>query len=238
MADPVIASLPTPPKLQAVGPELRAFVRDRRRTPDAAALARRRFAVTLLKRALPLLAFAALALIALWPQITGLEEQVRVSYRKPSVNVPTGAASVVEPRFQGTDDRGRPYTLSADSATQEQGADAVALARPRGDVTLEDGAWVMLQSDAGTFHRGERRLDLSGNVALFHDSGYEMQTDAAEVDLREGTATGSEPVAAQGPAGTLDAVGFTLRERGDVVIFGGPARMVLVPAARGETPAP
>jgi lipopolysaccharide export system protein LptC len=233
MADPVIAALSTQPKLPGGQPELRAFAQFRRRGPDAAALARRRFAVTLLKRALPLLAFAALALIALWPQIAGIEDQVRVSYRKPSVNVPTGAASVVEPRFQGTDDRGRPYTLSADTATQEQGADAVALTRPRGDVTLEDGAWVMLQSDAGTFHREQRRLDLAGNVALFHDSGYEMQTDAAEVDLREGTARGNEPVAAQGPAGTLDAVGFTLRERGDVVIFGGPARMVLVPGAKG-----
>jgi lipopolysaccharide export system protein LptC len=102
-------------------------------------------------------------------------------------------------------------------------------------MTLEEGAWVMLQADAGLFHREARLLDLSGNVALFHDSGYEVRTEAAAVDLSAGTAQGEDPVSAQGPAGTLDAVGFTLIERGDIVVFKGPARMVLVPTAR---PAP
>jgi lipopolysaccharide export system protein LptC len=204
----------------------------RRRALDPAALARRRLVVTIAKRALPLAAFAALALVVLWPQIAGMEEHVRVAYRKPSLTVPTGAASVVEPRFQGTDERGRPYTVSADTAIQEAGSDAVRLARPRGDVTLEQGAWVMLQAEAGLFHRDRRMLDLTGDVTVFHDSGYEVRTDAAEVDLRAGSAQGDQPVSAQGPAGTLDAVGFTLMDRGDVVVFKGPARMVLVPTAR------
>lgn len=208
---------------------------ERRRRLDPAAIARRRLAVTLAKRALPLAAFAALALVVLWPQITGMEESLRVAYRKPSITTPTGAARVVEPRFQGTDERGRPYTLSADSALQEAGSDRIRLAQPRGDVTLEDGAWVMLQADAGVFHRDVRVLDLTGNVALFHDSGYEVRTDSAAVDLNAGSSHGDEPVSAQGPAGTLDAVGFSLTDRGDVIVFKGPARMVLVPEAR---PAP
>jgi len=207
----------------------------RRRALDPAALARRRLVVTIAKRLLPLAAFAALALVVLWPQIAGMEEQVRVAYRKPSIAVPTGAASVIEPRFQGTDERGRPYTLSADTAVQEAGSNSVRLTRPHGDVTLEAGAWVMLKADAGLFHRDRRMLDLTGNVAVFHDSGYEVRTDAAKVDLDAGSAQGDQPVSAQGPAGTLDAVGFTLTDRGDVVVFKGPARMVLVPTAR---PAP
>lgn len=212
------------------------FGGQRRRAPDQAALARRRVAVSVLKRALPVLAFAALALVALWPQIAGLEEGIRVSYRKPTLSTQTGAASVLAPRFQGTDERGRPYTLSAESAVQPAGSEVVDLAQPRGDLTLEDGAWVMLQSDDGRFNRGERVLDLSGNVAVFHDSGYEVRTDSARVDLRAGRAEGDQPVAAQGPAGTLDALGFTISERGDVVVFGGPARMVL--SSPSGAPAP
>lgn len=203
------------------------FTASRRRAPDQAALARRRLAVLALKRALPLLAFAALALVALWPQIAGLEEGIRVSYRKPTISTQTGAANVVDPRFQGTDERGRPYTLSAESALQPAGSDIINLAQPRGDLTLEDGAWVMLQSDTGRFHRADRMLDLAGDVTMFHDSGYEVRTDAAHVDLRAGRAEGDQPVAAQGPAGTLDAIGFVISDRGDVVVFGGPARMVL-----------
>ncbi|MCU0987595.1 MAG: LPS export ABC transporter periplasmic protein LptC [Acetobacteraceae bacterium] len=234
MADPRPIGLPVVEADTGVRGRL-ATLAARRRALDPAALARRRLVVTITKRLLPLAAFGALALIVLWPQLAGMEERVRVAYRKPSITVPTGAASVVEPRFLGTDERGRPYTVSADSAVQEAGSESVRLARPRGDVTLEDGAWVLLQADAGLFHRNTRMLDLTGNVAVFHDSGYEVRTDAAEVDLRAGAAHGDQPVSAQGPAGTLDAVGFSLTDRGDVVVFKGPARMVLVPTAR---PAP
>lgn len=210
--------------------------RGRREPPDTARLARRRRAVQLLKRALPLAAFAALALVALWPQIAGLEESVRVAYRKPALDVPAGAASMVEPRFQGTDERGRPYTVSAESALQPAGSDRIALVRPRGDVTLEDGAWVFLEAKAGSFRREARVLDLEGEVSLHHDSGYEVRTEAAEIDLRAGTARGDRPVAAQGPAGTLDAVGFEIADRGNVLVFLGPARLVLVPQTQGRGP--
>jgi lipopolysaccharide export system protein LptC len=234
MADPREATPPAAATDGAVRSRL-ASLAARRRSLDPAALARRRLVVSIAKRLLPIAAFAALAVVVLWPQIAGMEERVRVAYRKPAIDVPTGAASVVEPRFQGTDERGRPYTLSADMAVQDAGSDRVRLASPRGDVTLEGGAWVMLQADAGQFHREARLLDLSGNVTLFHDSGYEVRTDEAAVDLSAGTAQGDVPVSAQGPAGTLDAVGFTLMERGDIVVFKGPARMVLLPTAR---PAP
>jgi lipopolysaccharide export system protein LptC len=47
------------------------------------------------------------------------------------------------------------------------------------------------------------------------------------VDIKAGDAEGDEPVAAQGPFGTLTAEGFRLRDRGQVVIFTGRARAVL-----------
>jgi lipopolysaccharide export system protein LptC len=231
MAETRPIPLPLPPGDRAGRPRA-GLALARREAPDPARIARRRRAVQLAKRVLPLAAFAALALVALWPQIAGIEEGVRVAYRKPSLDVPAGAASVVEPRFQGTDERGRPYTVSADSALQPAGSETIELARPRGDVTLEDGAWVLLESATGSFRRDTRMLGLVGEVALFHDSGFEVRTEAAEVDLRAGTARGDRPVAAQGPAGTLDAVGFEIIDRGDVIVFGGPARLVLTPSER------
>ena len=208
------------------------LARPTRETPDPARLARRRRAVQLAKRLLPLAAFAALALVALWPQIAGFEEGVRVAYRKPLLDVPAGAASVLEPRFRGTDERGRPYTLSAESAVQPPGSDVIDLAKPRGDIMLDHGAWVLLESASGSFRRASRLLTLTGDVALFHDSGFEVRTDAAEIDLGSGTARGDRPVSAQGPAGTLESLGFEIIDRGDVIVFGGPARLVLMPSAR------
>ncbi len=204
-------------------------LRARTITPDAAAIARRRLIIGVLKRALPLAALAVLSLIALWPEITGTEERLRFAYRKPPGGV-TESARLVEPRYHGRDERSRPYALTADVAEQRPGSAIVDLLRPRGDITLEDGSWVLLQATAGRFDRERRLLDLAGEVTLFHDAGYEIRTDRARIDLAAGRAEGDDPVAAQGPAGTLDAVGFRLEERGLVAIFPGPARMVLVTA--------
>lgn len=209
-------------------------LRARAVAPDAAALARRRLVIGVLKRALPVAALAVLSLIVLWPEITGSDERLRVAYRKPTAGV-TDSARLVEPRYLGRDERSRPYALTADLAEQPPGSAIVDLVRPRGDVTLEDGSWVLLEARAGRFDRERRVLDLSGEVALFHDAGYEIRTDRARIDLGAGRAEGDDPVAAQGPAGTLDAIGFRLEERGSVAIFPGPARMVLV-TAEGAAP--
>jgi lipopolysaccharide export system protein LptC len=200
-----------------------------RAAPDPAALARRRLAIAILKRVLPAAALAVLALIVLWPEISGLEDRVRFAYRKPDSTV-TDSARIVAPRYVGRDEKGRPYELAAETAEQPSGSTTVALTKPTGDITLEDGAWVTLQAERGTFQRETRLLDLAGEVALFHDAGYEIRTERARIDLDAGRAAGDAPVAAQGPPGTLDGTGFRIEGQGAVVVFTGPARMVLVPA--------
>ena len=167
--------------------------------------------------------------MVVWPEIAGLEDRVRVAYRKPDGAV-TDSARLVSPRYLGRDERGRPYELTADTAEQPSGSNTVALTKPVGDMTLEDGTWVQLQAATGWFQRDRRLLDLEGEVTLFHDAGYEIHTARARIDLDAGRAEGDDPVAAQGPPGTLDGTGFRLEEKGAVVIFTGPARMVLVPA--------
>lgn len=214
---------PVPPAPRRVRvPSLRA----RPFVPDATAIARRRFAVGVLKRALPLAALAALALILAWPQITGTEERMRVAYRKPTEAMPD-SARVLDARYVGRDDRGRPFTLTAEKAEQADGSVVIELAAPRGDVTLEDGTWLTLEARSGRFDRTTRLLDLEDEVVLHHDSGYEVRTAKARIDLAAGRAEGDEPVAVQGPAGSVDAPGFRLEEKGAVVIFPGPARMLL-----------
>jgi lipopolysaccharide export system protein LptC len=200
---------------------------------DPAALARRRVVVTVLKRALPAAALAVLALIALWPELSGVDDRVRLAYRLPDGSI-TDSARLLAPRFVGRDQRGRPYELAADTAEQPSGSQTVTLARPVGDITLEDGAWVALRAETGWYQRERALLDLAGEVTLFHDAGYEIRTSRARIDLAGGRAEGDDPVAAQGPPGTLDGAGFRLEERGAVVIFTGPARMVLVPAEGGQ----
>lgn len=198
-----------------------------RKTPTAGQLARRRFLLRWTKRLLPVLAVGLLLAVALWPEFERSEDRARVSFRRV-IQASPEALRVVEPRYQGLDEQNRPYTLTADTATQAgQQQDVVDLEEPRADILLNDGAWVLLEARAGRFDKARNHLDLTGNVTLWHDNGTMMVTEQAAVQLAEGAASGDAPVAAQGPFGTLTSEGFRLRDRGQVVIFTGNARAVL-----------
>lgn len=197
-----------------------------RRAPTSGQLVRRRFVVAVAKRALPLAALGVLAMLALWPEIEGAEDRARLSFKRVLQARPD-AVRVVEPRYQGLDEQGRPFTLSASTAVQAGSEDVVALDQPRADLLLSDGAWVYLESREGRFDKPRNHLDLAGQVTVHHDDGTQFVTEQAALDLTAGAAEGDRPVSAQGPFGTLTADGFRLRDRGQVVVFTGQARTVL-----------
>lgn len=195
-------------------------------TPSAAQIARRRLAVRMAKWVLPLAGVALLVGIAIWPELDRMEDRARVSFRRVIQATPD-AVRLVEPRYQGFDEQNRPFTVTATTATQTETADIVDLDRPRADIVMTDGTWVLLESQAGRFDKGRNTLDLSGEVTLWQDGGNMLVTEAAEILLQEGSAAGDRPVAAQGPFGTLTSEGFRLTERGQVVVFTGRSRAML-----------
>jgi lipopolysaccharide export system protein LptC len=192
--------------------------------PTPGRIARRRFVINLTKWVLPLAATALLALIALWPEIDSAATKARLAIGHVSGEVEGG--KVIEARYNGVDEKGRPYTLTAATAWQING-EKVGLTLPKGDITLENGTWLMLNSKQGTFIRGLNQLDLVKEVTLYRDDGTTMHTESASIDMKAGAAAGSEPVHVEGPFGVLDARGFTLMDKGNAVDFPGPAHVVL-----------
>jgi lipopolysaccharide export system protein LptC len=197
-----------------------------RRMPTSGQIARRRILVGIAKRVLPLAGVGLLALIALWPEFDRAEDRGRLAFRRVTQAHPD-AVRVVDPRYQGLDEQNRPYNLTAEVATQLGSSQVVQLEKPRADILTSDGAWVLLQAQDGRFDRGSNHLDLAGEVTIHHDDGTQFVTERAAVELGAGTAEGDAPVAAQGPWGTLTAEGFSLTDRGQVVVFTGRSRAVL-----------
>jgi len=195
-------------------------------SPSPGQIARRRIAVRLAKWLLPIAGVGLLAAIAVWPELDRMEDHARVSFRRV-VQAAPDSVRVVDPRYQGLDEQNRPYTVTAGVATQTDSPDIVDLDAPRADILLSDGSWVLLEARIGRYDRARGVLDLAGQVTLWQDGGNLLVTEAAEIQLNEGAASGDRPVAAQGPFGTLTSEGFRLTERGQVVIFTGRARAVL-----------
>lgn len=190
-------------------------------------------AIAVAKRVLPLAALGLLATIALWPEFESAAERGRIAFRQ-TTQVRPAALQIVNPRYQGVDEQNRPFSVTAADAVQTATEEIVALRVPRADMLLADGGWVYLEARDGVYDKARSTLDLTGEVTVHHDDGTQFVTARAAIDLAAGGAVGDEPVAAQGPFGTLTAEGFRLQDRGQVVLFTGSARVVL----EGMQPAP
>jgi lipopolysaccharide export system protein LptC len=196
-----------------------------RRPPTPGGIARRRLMILLAKLVLPAMALALLTTMALWPQLKRSAADIRWNVKQMIPNV--AGDTVIDARFHGIDEHGRPYTVTAEQAVQVD-PDRFNLTIPKGDITLQNGTWLMLQSKNGVYRKQADALDLSHAVTLYRDDGTTMRTESAAIDLKNGAAAGAESVHAEGPFGVLDAKGgFTLTDKGEEIQFAGPAHLVL-----------
>ncbi len=220
-------------KLRAPVPEARQRERDRlvlegrnrRRALSKRRLAWRRFGLLAAKLGLPLLAVLVLSAVVLWPEIARMGERTRMSFRRV-FSIEAESGRMMEPRYRGVDERGRPYTLTGSWASQA-GPTRIDIGAPKGDMVLEGGSWMQVEAKRGVFIQHSELLDLSDDVVLYRDDGTSVRTDTAAVDVKQGAAASDDKTHAEGPFGVLDAQGFTLTEKGSAIQFTGPARLIV-----------
>lgn len=196
----------------------------RYRAPTASGIARRRWMVRWAKRVLPLLSLSLLVVMVMWPEIDRQEARDRIAFRR--LGQVTEAGHMTDARYRGVDHRGQPYMVTAATAVQAT-PERVDLTTPKADLTLQSGSWLMIRARQGAYMQHAGQLDLSGGVTLYRDDGTTLDTAAAAIDLHAGAAAGHRWTHAEGPFGTLDAQGFALLDKGDVIQFTGPAKLVL-----------
>ena len=196
----------------------------RYRPPTASGIARRRWMVRWTKRVLPLLSLSLLALMVMWPEIDRQEARDRIAFRR--LGQVAEAGQMTDARYRGVDRHSQPYMVTAVTAVQATPT-RVDLTAPKADVTLQGGNWLMIRARRGAYVQHAGQLDLSGDVTLYRDDGTTLDTPAAAIDLHAGAAAGHRWTHAEGPFGTLDAQGFALLDKGDVIQFTGPAKLVL-----------
>ena len=183
--------------------------------------------VRVMKILLPSLAAILLAMVVVWPKIHFGETGFRIGFAKLTPDA-VKTLSMENARYFGVDRNNRPFTITSDRATQEDAQpDTIDLEQPKTDFTTKDGSGVFVQADRGYYHQKAQLLDLVGNVSLFHDKGYELHTESAEVNLADGSAQGAAPVHGQGPQGLLEGEGFRLRDKGANVLVTGKSALTL-----------
>ncbi|WP_083607632.1 LPS export ABC transporter periplasmic protein LptC [Thalassospira sp. TSL5-1] len=231
---------PSPQAPRTPGPRSRDRLSETRR--DVRINPFRRSIVLMLKLMLPLIAAGLLALVVLWPQIEQVQESgFHLGFSSSPDDLMENVA-MSNPRFFGVDTKRQPFTVTATEAIEQrkdgEGAmEHVMLEQPQADMTMTDGSWVALTANKGFYTESKSRLDLNGAVNMYHDKGFEIHTNSAEIKLKDGNASGTEPVDGQGPFGTIKSdSGFELENKGSVIHFLGKSKLkVFEKALKGKS---
>jgi lipopolysaccharide export system protein LptC len=196
--------------------------------------------VQLTKLVLATVALVLLALVVAWPQFRSRDGGLPLGIA-PTGREDAESLHMVNPRYTGLDENSLPYEVTADLASQETAkSDLITLDNPKADMTMKDGTWMALSATSGLYGQKSQQLDLTGDVNLFHDSGYEFTSKSATIDLNTGAGQGSDPTFGHGPAGEIEGEGFHFTDKGKTIVFTGKSHLTLYPskaeAAQPATP--
>ena len=171
--------------------------------------------------------------------------------------------TMARPRLMGTDSDGSPFVVTADRAVQDaRDIHRAKLYNVEADMSGKGGAWYNMRAPDGFLDSAAQKLWLTGELALFSDSGYELHTDWAFVDLAPScdpktgrptttkatkpgkplprcahtTVRGDHEVTGQGPFGTMRADHFHIEKASKHVYLEGNVRMVLYPGRNAARP--
>jgi lipopolysaccharide export system protein LptC len=136
---------------------------------------------------------------------------------------------LVNPRFVGRDERGRPYVLIAATATRDaQDFQKVYLDKPA--LVLDDQGPDPLRITAakGVYHEDTRKLEVSGGVRLAGATAA-FDTASSLFDTRTGELVGSGPIHGAGPLGEIQAKSYGVYDKGARMVFKGGVHTVLNP---------
>lgn len=175
---------------------------------------------------LPLVAMAIIAALMAWPsmdnKISVLKEEQAASLQTIRKN------ELTNPKFESIDEKSQPYSLTAKRAVQdEQDEQILHLEQPEGELALNSGEKVGLKADKGLYLQAASQLKLNDDVRLLHSEGYEMGMTHLDLDLKAGTAQTDSDISGKGPAGSLEAKGLNADNANGLLVFHGPARLIL-----------
>ena len=128
---------------------------------------------------------------------------------------------MLKPHFQGRDDKGQPYILSADVAVRDDN-DLAKITLEGPVFTLgASGVQTNVRARHGVYHEDTRILDLTGDVNLDDSQGYHFVTEHALIDTSKNNVDGDLQIDGHGPLGQIAASSYAVRDSGAHVFFVG-----------------
>jgi lipopolysaccharide export system protein LptC len=182
--------------------------------------------VHLMKRVLSLGAFLIIAAVLAFFFVQRQPRQLAMSYEK--LGRIENDLAMVKPRLTGADDKGNPFVITADMAVQDsKNTRKASLKNLEADLALDKNSWINARARAGMVDMAAGKLELTGGIDVFTDTGYELHSKTASMNLKQSVVHGHEPVTGQGPDGTLRADSFHADRNTNLLTLSGNVQMTL-----------
>lgn len=197
--------------------------------PVDAALVRPSRIIRVLRYGLPAVAVVLALALLIWPHLT-----FKIGPLEGTIELGSNRLVMRDLRYEGKDDRGRPFVVNAEKATETRSDPReVELEQLKAELKLSRG-FVLARSNRGMYYEAEKRLDVWGNVQIFDPSGYEFRGRSATVNLRDSLVLADEPVEGQGPLGIIHGNAAAISEKGQHIYLYRGVKATLYPNARGS----
>ena len=169
-----------------------------------------------LRRVLPVVSLALLLGLLAWAGINTV--LLRLSSGSQTANM---AIRMVNPRFFGRDQGGRPFFLGAASAVRDANEpQQIYLDRPIATLGAQPASQTHTEADKGVYREDTRILTLDGHVHL-HDANNDFLTGHAIVNTVTNDVDGPSHVEGAGGFGHIASNTYAVRGNGDHVFFNG-----------------
>lgn len=159
--------------------------------------------VSWLKLLLPL---AALALLSTLFMLSGKVDYGNIPIAQRDLANRASDQQITAPYYTGATNDGALVSMTATSAKPDPSAPGrVSAAGLWTKIDMKDGSVLTMRADSALIDEPEDRAELTGNVRIESSTGYVMETTGLHAAMREISAESTGPVAADGPAGTVNA---------------------------------
>lgn len=131
--------------------------------------------------------------------------------------------------YRGQDARGRPFSLTANSAVQQSGkVPVVDMSNLSAKIMLKDGP-AELRAGSGKFDIDRNIVTVPGAIAFQSADGYRLSTSNIVVDLKQQTFSGSGGVSGAVPSGTFQAGRMDVDLENRTIVLSGRAQLQMRP---------
>jgi lipopolysaccharide export system protein LptC len=182
--------------------------------------------VAVMKKLLSLGAFLTIAAVLAFFFVARQPKQLQLAYEK--LGRVQNDLAMVKPRLTGSDSKGNPFVISADVAVQDaHNPKKASLKNMDADLSLGRQGWLNARGKRGMVDMAAGRLEVTGGIDVFTDTGYELHSNSASMDLKQSVIHGHETVTGHGPDGTLRADTFHADRLANILTLDGHVHMTL-----------